>query len=125
MSKGRNNKSSTETMLIQSSQSIIQLRLPVNTDVTVYIRDTLDAISEYDLPSVLILPDETIITNLIDQLQMKSENLSSHPIIELLTNADSNTAGQMSMSISEILNDKNEQFIEFLIQSKAYRILIQ
>ena len=125
MNIGRNNKSSSETMLMQSSQSIIQLRLPPNSDLTVYIRDVFDAVSEYHLQPIDILPDESIIRNLIDQLQMKSDNFSSDAIIELLTNADSNTVGQMLISISQILNDKNEQSIEFLVQSKGFSITIK
>lgn len=114
---------SSNTMFIQSSQSLIQLRLPLHTNLTVSIRDTFDGVTEYPLEPVDVFSDELALSNFIDELQTMSPNLPMNPIFQALTSTDRNTVGQMLFSISQILDDKNDQYIQFLVQSNIWIFL--
>ena len=107
-------------MFIQSSQSLIQLRLPPHTNLIVSIRDTFDGVTEYNLEPVYVFSDELALSSFIDELQMMNQNLPMNPIFRVLTSANPNTVGQMLFSLSQILND---QSIQLLAHSKTLDFL--
>ena len=108
---------STRIILGQSNQPITQLRLPASIDpfstfhLTVAIRDTFDRITEFSLPPVNILPDYLTVSKFIDG------DFENDTIGQLLNNSDKNIVGQLIISISELLNEMNEENIALAIQS--------
>jgi hypothetical protein len=98
-------------MIAFSSISIFQVRLPpVNnqTPLIVYIRDTFDSITEYNLSSVSVVPDLVEINNLT---------------VQLLTILNQNTINQMITSFSQVFNNNNSQNIINAVSSKLDFIL--
>ena len=101
-------------ILGHSIDSTIQLRLPWNIDSTevfhlgVSIHDTFNSITEFILPSLIILPNNSVLSNFIDNLQQSKTD----PIVELLNSDNQNIVGQLIQSISEYLNQINDQTIQ-------------
>jgi hypothetical protein len=115
--------SSNKIMLAHTIESIIEFRLPASIDqistfdILVHIRDKFDCVYEFHLPSVNILRDISTISNFIDALQKSNNN---DTIFELLTSGNQNTIGQIITSISQLLNEINNQTIELAILSKDF-----
>ncbi len=115
-------------MVGQTTESIFQLRLPARIDPTAslhivaHIRDTLGAITEFDLPSVSVLSDLTIISDLINQLERSNNHSIINPLNELLVHGNQHTVGQIIMSISQIINEMNNEMIEIASLSKNFLV---
>lgn len=116
---GQRADTSPKIIFIESSQSIIQLRVPPHTNLIVSIRDTFDGVTEYALQPIHIVSDEFIFENFIDELQRMGPDLSNNPIYRALTSIDPEIVGQMLFSLSRILDEKNDQFIHRGMQSKT------
>ncbi len=103
-------------MIGHASESVIGVRLPASIDerstlnILVHIRDTLDSISEFHLPSINVRPDYLAIKNFIQNLE--KINSKNDTISQLLNNGDSNTLGQLTTSISHLFNEINHQNIQ-------------
>lgn len=88
-------------MLAYTTESIIQVYLPASIDPTsllniiIQIRDTFDCVTEFNLSTVVVLSNLSAIDNLQETV----------------------TTGQIINSISEILNEINDQNIHFLPDS--------
>ena len=99
-----------------------QLRLPAGNDNTslihlfARIRDRLGAITEYNMSSIMVLPDTAAISNLMDTFQSSSTN--NNPLVELLVGGNVNTVGQVVGSISQVLNTVNTQNFDKAVSSK-------
>ena len=115
---------SDQWILAFTTLSTIEVRLPVadeNTsliNITVYIRDMFDCAAEYDIGPVLVVPDSPEIIKLIDILQDRNNDVVTNPIIDLLTNSNEITIGQILISLAHELNRMNTQTIETMIASK-------
>ena len=102
-------------MLARTSESICQLRLPASIDpssrfhLIVQIRDAFDCVTEFNLSSVPVLSNHSIIENFVNNLQGSNNN--TDPIITLLTSEDQNTVEQMITSISQVFNEMNDQSV--------------
>ena len=100
-----------------------QLRLPVGNDNTPLIhlfgriRDRLGVIAEFNMSSVIVLPDTEAISNLMDTFQSSSTN--NNPLVELLVGGNVNTVGQVISSVSQILNEINNQNVNRAKSSKT------
>jgi len=116
-------------ILAFSSIPTTQVRLPAGNDNTsfinliVYIRDTLDGITEYNLSSPSIVPDTVEINNLIDNLQISTNAANNNPIVQLLSSGNQNIVGQIIISLSQIFNRMNIENLENTISSKHHSIL--
>lgn len=64
-------------------ESTISLRLPVD----VHIRDTFDAIFEYHLSSITVLPDYSALSKFVNALKSNSSELSHDRIFQLLNDS--------------------------------------
>ncbi|UJR17041.1 hypothetical protein I4U23_003939 [Adineta vaga] len=96
------NDSSKLLMLAQTIELSIQLRLPIglNQQILVHIQDTFSCITEYTLSSISVLSDMDVPMNM------------SNPLIQLLSNTDNqNTIIQIITSLSETLNEMNDDII--------------
>jgi hypothetical protein len=119
---------STEPVVIGSSiVSSSQLRLPagdLNTSsvyIIVLIRDILNSVTEYYMQSVVVTPDMTNIMILIDMLQQSNiELINTNSIIQLISSGDQNIVAQVLTSLSQVLNEMNNQNIDMAISS-TYR----
>lgn len=112
-------------MLGFSSKPTVQLRLPAGTDsrslvhLIVYIRDKLGCVTEFNLPSVVVVFDFAKITNLVEILQSTSNQINTHPFAKILANGNQNNIAQMISSLSQRLNQINRQTIRSAIASKS------
>lgn len=90
-----------QMMLVQSTESMVQVRLPagINQLLIVHIRDTFYSITEFHFPAISIIAD----LNLIDHLSY---------------DADQTILGQTITSISHLFNEINNEMIENFAQSK-------
>ncbi len=116
--------SSKRTIIVYSSISILQVRLPSGDDQTsllhiiAYIRDQLDGITEFNMSSVSVVTDSVGINNLINDIQSSSNGITNNPIIQLLASGNQNTVGQILTSLSQEFNQMNNQNLNKAISSK-------
>ena len=105
-------------IISQTMESIISFRLPASIDqiaiyeIVVYIRDGFDGLTEYPLPFITIHRNLSAILNFI---QTTDDRITS-----LINSKNQNTMGQMIISISQLLNQMNDQFIDLAVQSKHF-----
>lgn len=101
------------------------LRLPTSNDNTslihliVHIRDTLDCVTEYNLPSVTVTLDTDGINALISTLQVSTNAANSNPIVQTLASGNQNAIGQVITSLSQVFNRMNVQNLDEAISSKS------
>jgi hypothetical protein len=87
-------------------ESIFQTRLPSNIDyIQIIIRDKLNSITEFSLSSVIVLPNDL---QIIEILQETKFHLNSHLFIQLLLIGDQNIIN----SILFFLNNQNLNLLE-------------
>ena len=124
---------SRRVMLASTTSSLYGLRLPPGTgnsslvNVIVHIRDSLSAITEHNLPPVLVKSDTEEINTLINMIEQRNTAASgNNTIIELLAGSDPNTIGQILTSVSQVIDDMNSHTLENTIASKRvqYYVLI-
>ena len=116
-------------MVAYSSASRIELRLPAGVDntstveITIQIRDILNAITEYNLGSVIVVSDTAEIDNLFSALsQPNTGSLNTNPTVQLLSSGNPNVVGQVISAVSQILNDINTEQLQS-VASRSYFIL--
>jgi hypothetical protein len=111
-------------MLGFTTESIYQLLLPSSIDqsstlhIIVQIRDTFGCVTEFHVPSVIVLPDYLAISKFIDALQEPNNNSNGDSIVQLLGNSDQNTVGQIVTSISQVFDEMNNEMIQTVAWSK-------
>ena len=102
-------------MLAISPISTFQLRLPAGNDnasslhIIASIRDMLDGFTEFQMQSLVVMLDSTAIDALINVLQPPSNGATTNGIIQLLAGGNQNTVGQAITSLSQVLNEMNNQ----------------
>jgi hypothetical protein len=115
---------SNEVMITFSTVSKFQVRLPCGDDNTsllnlfIYIRDTLDSVTEFNISPVIVTSDLSDITDLINTLQSSSSSLTNSPIIRLHLSENPNTIGQILSSLSQQLNQINTDALENAVSSE-------
>jgi hypothetical protein len=104
-------------MLAFSSESDIQLLLPSTNDntsllnIVAYISDTYDCVTEFNMSSVLVEAD----LSGIDSLQ----NSTNNAFIQMLASGNQNRISQVITSLSQQMNQINNQAIETAVASKC------
>ncbi|CAF4054709.1 unnamed protein product [Adineta steineri] len=117
------NNLSEQTIIAYSLVSTFQVRLPLGDDqtslvhLTVYIRDTLDCITKFNLSSVTVTSDSIGITSLLNDIQNSPNQLTTNPIIQLLASGNQNIIGQVITSISQQFNRMNNKNIDQAISN--------
>ena len=100
------------TIIAFSFQSEFEVRLPHGKlNLIVHIRDLLDCIAEFNLSSIDVLSDTKTNLNLINQI-------NDNPLIQLLFTANQNTIGQVITSISQEINQMNNESLVKAVSSK-------
>ncbi len=111
-------------MIAFSSVSTIQIRLPAGNDNTsllniiIYIRDTLDCVTEFNVSSVVVVSDSEQINNLVVSIQSSSSGITNNPFIQILASGNQNTVNQVISSLSQDFNKINSQTVENAVASK-------
>ena len=114
---------SERTMIAFSSVSTFQVQLPSGNDPTfslvlvIYIRDTRDCITEWNLTSIVVRPDFAALDDLINGLEDPSSGLTNNPFTQLLVTGNQNTVGQVISSVSQQLNQKNTRNLQDAVSS--------
>jgi hypothetical protein len=105
-----------------SSMSTFDIQLPAGDvmNLIVHIRDTFECVTEYNMSSVSVIPDTTVINNLINNLQVSTSAANNNPIVQLLTGGNQNTVGQVITSLSQVFNNMNTQSIQNAVSSNEY-----
>jgi hypothetical protein len=105
-------------MIAFSAISTFQVRFPAGDNstsllhLTIFIRDTLNSIVEFNMSSISVVLDSAVMTNLINNLQSSSNTITNNPIVQLLAGGNQNTVGQVIISLSQQSNQINNQNIE-------------
>ncbi len=114
-------------MLASTIVSSSQLRLPTGRDntssvnVVVHIRDMLNGVTQFNMQSVLVVPDSAAIATLVNVLQQSNvEAINTNPIIRLLAGGNQNTVGQVLTSLSQVFNENNIQSVQTAVASKCF-----
>jgi hypothetical protein len=111
-------------MLAFTPISTFQLRLPAangngsSLNMIASIRDMLDSVTEFQMQSVVVVPDSTAMGTLINVLQQSSNGATTNPIIQLLAGGNQNTVGQIIASVSQILNEMNSAQVQTAVASE-------
>jgi len=119
---------SDQMIIAFSFVSEFEVRLPVGNENTsllqlvIYIRDTFDCITEFNLSSVIVQPDSSSIANLMNTFQNSPNSLTTNRIIQLLSSGNQNTVGQILTSISQQFNKINIQSLHNAVSSKDREI---
>jgi hypothetical protein len=71
--------------------------------------------TEFNLSPVIVLANNSIIPDLIDNLQDSNNNSIFHS----LATTDQNAIGQLVSSISHVLNELNDQNLKSIVESKS------
>ena len=104
----------------------IELRLPpaMNNQSFVQIvgliRDKLDCVKEFDIASLLVIPDSKTIIDLVDSSYNASDQLINNPLVSILTNGNQNTVSQVISSLSQIFNQVNDQIIDTAVSGQRF-----
>ena len=104
---------SERTMIAFSSVSTFQVQLPSGNEPTfslgliIYIRDTRDCVTEWNLTSIVVRPDSAALADLLNQLEDPSSGSTNNPLTELLVKGNANAVGQVISSVSQQFNQKN------------------
>ena len=105
-------------MIAFSSVSTFQVQLPSGNEpifslaLVIYIRDTRDCITEWNLTSIVVRPDLAALDSLIKQLE--------DPFSPLLVNGNQNTVGQVISSLSQQLNQMNTRNLQETVSSNLF-----
>ena len=112
-------------IVASSPVSTFQVRLPAGNDPTsllhliIRIRDTRECITESNMTSIHVVPDLSSINNLISDIQSSSaDTMNDNPIVRLLNSGDQNTVCQLTNSLSQWINTKNNEDIDKAALSK-------
>jgi hypothetical protein len=114
---------SAQTIIAFSSLPNFQVRLPAGDDPTfllnlvIYIRDTYDTTTRYNISSVIVMPDTEEILELIHILQNSTNELTSNSFVQLLASENQNIVSQVITLISQQLNTMNSQSIQNAISN--------
>ena len=110
--------SSNRLIIAFSSVSTFDVYLPsgisprFDLQLMVSIRDRRDCISQWNLTTVIVQTDSTILNDFLNQLTVSSNGSTNNPMTRLLSYGNQNPVGQMIISISQYLNRKNEENIQ-------------
>ena len=103
------------TIIAFSRHSQFVVRLPSgDLHLIIHIRDTLDCIAEYNVSSVSVSFNVTIIRNL-----MKSIEGTTSPFVQLLSSGSEQIIGQVINSIVGDFNQMNNESIDKAMTSKV------
>ncbi|CAF1672869.1 unnamed protein product, partial [Adineta ricciae] len=112
-------KDPTEQMIIAySTVPMFKVLLPAGNNqttllhLTVYIRDQMDCTTVLNLSSVSVIPDTVAIINLINDIQSSSNRITTNSIIQLLASENQNLVGQVLTSVSQQLNQMNDESLD-------------
>ena len=111
-------------MIAFSPIETADVRLPAGNDNTstihifAHIRDTLDCVTEFNLSSVVVVPDIGEINSLVDTLQNSSIPITNNPLVRILASCNQNTISQVMSSLSQEFNKINSQTIGNAVASK-------
>jgi len=107
-----------------SSVSIFQVRFPPGDDqtsllhLTIYIRDTLDCITQLNMSSISVIPDSVAIADLMSDIQSLSGEIITNPIVQLLASENQNIVSQIIISLCQQFNKMNNENLNEAVLSK-------
>jgi hypothetical protein len=116
-------------MLALSLISTTQLLLPANNDNTsllniiAYIRDMSNCVTEYNMPSILVISDMTEIDIVINTVQNSNNEMPTNSFVQMLASGNQNIVNQVITSFSSQFNAINNQALQTAVISK-YIIII-
>jgi hypothetical protein len=121
---------SNRLMIGYTTLDSFEIRMPVNDlnvsliQLMVYVRDQYDCTTEFDLPSISIVPDINNIISLITTVESSdySGEISSNPLIETLYSGNQNDICQVLTSAGQILNTLAEQNLQLAINSMFFSL---
>ena len=78
----------------------------------------LNSITEYNMQTIVVLPDFTEITALIDVVQQPSDEANSNSLVQLLASGNQNIVGQVLASFSQVFNKMISETVESAVASE-------
>jgi hypothetical protein len=107
-----------------SSIPNFQVRLPTEHEnvsilnMIIYIRDTFDCVTEYNMSSVSVQSNSESVSKLINNLKGSTSDINSNPFVRSLYGGNQNIIGQTITSLSQQLNRINMENISNAVSSK-------
>jgi hypothetical protein len=80
--------------------------------MVIYIRDTFDSVREFNMSSIIVVPDTQVIIELLNMLQNPTDTLAIKSFVQLLISENQNIVAQIITSISQQLNQMSSESIE-------------
>lgn len=120
---GRTSNSSDEIIVAYTNKSTLQIYLPVGDKHTslfiliVYIRDTFNSFTKYEMKPVIVQPIHKEMNFLIDMLDNPTRDSMMFPLFNLLNSRNPNLVTQTINSLAFQLNQISEQNLEVAISS--------
>ncbi|CAF3550581.1 unnamed protein product [Rotaria sp. Silwood1] len=116
---------SERVMITFATTSVSQVQLPAGNDSTwllnlvAYIRDKFDYVTEFVMPSVIVVPDLVHTDTFVADLQNYSGMLlSKNPFMEMLNSGNLNAIEQVITSLSQILNKNHSRIINIAVENE-------
>ncbi|CAF1216235.1 unnamed protein product, partial [Adineta ricciae] len=112
---GYTSENPEQTIIAFSAVSDFQVYLPSGDSktsllqLTVYIRDSFDAVVEFNLTAVIVTVDSAIVADFVHNLQNASSSSAVNPIIQLLVSGNQNMIAQIITSLAKEFNRINTQ----------------
>ena len=117
-------------MLTSTGSNTIELYLPPGANQTfqlnlrVQIRDTLRAVTRYELGSVFVQPDKEGLSAIADDTFWQDNNGSGIDSFRAkLTESEWGVRSQILMSLSKLMNDLNDKLIQTAIHGDHFFLL--
>ena len=110
-------------MLAFTPVSLSQLRMPAGDGNTSslnligFVRDTLDCVTEFNMSSIIVVPDSAGIASFVDAVQQSGAGITNNPLVQLLASGNQNTIGQVITSLSQEFNKMNSQHVANAVSS--------
>ena len=117
-------------MLGFTFEQVFQFRLPPGNNnessqnITVQIRDRLNAVTEYNLESVVVVPNLTDVDEFINAIRNPTNIMNSNTFVRLLASHNENIVEQVTTTFSQIFNKLNMENRQKAIASKLYIFFI-
>ena len=115
----------TKMMIVGYSEvSVFNVQLPMGDNQTsllnlyIHIRDQMDCVTEMNLSSVHVYPDNAALDGLLNDISQTTGGNTSNPIIHLLASKNQNLVGQILTSVSQQFNQRGTADVDKAASSK-------
>jgi hypothetical protein len=89
--------------------------------LVVWIRDQLDAITEWHLSTVIVQSDQSVLLQLWSDLQDASIRRNRNPFVQRLASGNQNSVTQLVSALGQQINEINNARLQNVTESKSFK----